>query len=681
MMTEFCINNIWLVPLLPLLGAFLNGLYTVSGARLVRPFVHNVACGAMLLSFLVAVGAFFHLVGLPAQERIVTVSLWEWIQVGSLHVNVAFLVDPLSITLTLVVTGVGFLIHVYSIGYMHHEPSYSRYFSYLNLFSFAMLLLVLGDNLLLMFVGWEGVGLCSYLLIGFWFTDMEKATAGMKAFVVNRIGDFAFVAGLLLLYWTLDGMNSATLTFVELRDLVPSLQGATWMGVSVVGLVTLLLFIGATGKSAQIPLYVWLPDAMAGPTPVSALIHAATMVTAGVYMIARLSHLYILAPETLAVVGTVGFLTAIFAASIGLVQNDIKKVLAYSTVSQLGYMFGALGVMAFTAGIFHLITHAFFKALLFLGSGSVIHAMSNHQDMRVMGGLKDKMPITYKTFLIGTFAIAGIFPFAGFFSKDEILWHAFEQNTLLWVMGLSAALMTAFYMFRLVSMTFYGQCRADAEVQSHIHESPSSMTFPLIVLAILSILGGFIGVPLALGHLLGWEHPHLLEAWLAPSLAHLGEGGHHEIPIAEYVLMLLSLGIAVGGCYLGYYLYTKRQDIPQKIAATVPRLYQTLLNKYFVDEFYFATFVAGTRRLMSWLASFDLKVIDGVVNFVGFVSKIGAWISGWFDQFFVDGLVNRVADSAWWSGKGLRHLQTGKIQNYVYVLVVGVLVLMFWRLT
>ncbi len=677
--TQLCINLAGLIPLFPLLGALINGLYSFSGARQVKSFIHTVACGSIALSFLLSLGVLIHLMGLPPTSRSITVDLWQWIYIGNVQADIAFLLDPLSVSLMMVITGVGFLIHVYSVGYMHHDPSYSRYFCYLNLFSFAMLLLVMGENVLLMFVGWEGVGLCSYLLIGFWHKDIEKAKAGMKAFIVNRIGDFAFLVGLFILFWTLHSLGHPTVKFTEIRQYAPLLEGVTLFGVSAVGLATLLFFVGATGKSAQIPLYVWLPDAMAGPTPVSALIHAATMVTAGVYMIGRMSSLFILAPETMAVVATVGFATAIFAASIGLVQNDIKKVLAYSTVSQLGYMMGAMGVAAFVAGIFHLITHAFFKALLFLGSGSVIHAMSNHQDMRVMGGLKKKMPITYSTFLIGTLAIAGIFPFAGFFSKDEILWHAFEHNKILWAVGLVAAAMTAFYMFRLLGMTFLGKNRSDAEVQSHIHESPRSMTVPLIVLAGLSILGGFLGVPAALGHLVGLDHSHILHDWLAPAMA-VPKGGHHEIPIAEYILMGLSLAVAGIACYVGFLFYTKRQDIPEKLARRFSRLYQLAYNKFYVDEIYQATFVKSVLILMNFLAAFDNRVVDGIVNFSAFLTKIISWISGWFDRIFVDGIVNRIADSIQISGKELRLIQTGKIQNYVYVMVVGVLVFMFWRL-
>src|SRR6185295_3323097 len=412
--------------------------------------------------------------------------LFSWIDVGSLRVDAAFAVDPLSAVMILVVTGIGGLIYIYSTGYMHDDPAYWRFFAYLNLFTAAMLTLVLGDSLLLMFVGWEGVGLCSWALIGFWWREWPNTTAGNKAFIVNRVGDFGFVLGIFLLFWTLDSAGHGTVVFRDLQHHAASLEGRTIWGLPVVVLATLFLFVGATGKSAQIPLYVWLPDAMAGPTPVSALIHAATMVTAGVYMIGRLSFLFAMAPETLAVVAGIGAATALFAATIGLVQNDIKRVLAYSTVSQLGYMFVAMGVGAWAAGIFHLVTHAFFKACLFLGSGSVIHGMSGEQDMRKMGGLKDKMPVTALTMFVGCLAIAGVPFLSGFFSKDEILWSAFkigEYGTAVWLVGFLVAGMTAFYMFRLYYMTFAGTFRGTEEQAAHVHESPRSMTVPLMVLA------------------------------------------------------------------------------------------------------------------------------------------------------------------------------------------------------
>ncbi len=672
------LNMVWLVPILPLIGAFLNGGYSFSGKKLVRPLVHTIACGAILGSFLVTLLTFIHFLGLPSEERSVTVTLFSWLNLTNVKADVAFLIDPLSLVMMMIITGVGSVIHIYSIGYMSHEKSYARYFAYLNLFCFAMLCLVMGSNLLILFVGWEGVGLCSYLLIGFWFHEKKNAVAGMKAFLVNRVGDFAFICGTMLLLWSLVSVGQGTVTYTELKGAVHLLTNQTVMGFPVLTVVTLLFFIGATGKSAQIPLYVWLPDAMAGPTPVSALIHAATMVTAGVYMIARLNFMYSLAPDTMNVVATVGYATAIFAASIGFTQNDIKKVLAYSTVSQLGFMFGAVGVGAYTAGVFHLMTHAFFKACLFLGSGSVIHAMSGEQDMRKMGGLKDHLPITYKTFLLATVAIAGIFPFAGFFSKDEILWHTFNKEPVLWCVGVLAALGTAIYMLRLVAMTFFGACRADEKTKHHIHESPATMTIPLIILAFLSVCGGLLGIPEALGHLVGWEHSNLLESWLEPVFA----GPHHEVEAGhtmEYLLMIFSLGVALGGCYLGYTLYTRRQDIPERFVRRFPRLHRLVENKYYVDEIYQKFIVDNLLRLNQWLALFDQKVIDGIVNLTGSITKVGAFISGWFDRVFVDGLVNLSANLTLQGGRGLRLAQTGRIQDYLYVVVAISLLILFWR--
>ncbi len=691
-----------LVPLLPLLGAIINGLYSFSGAKLNRPLVHWIACGFLFLSFLVSAATFLHFTQLLPEERSLTVVFFPWVTVGGLQVDASFLIDPLSLTMMLVVTGIGFLIHLYSVGYMSHEPSYARYFAYLNLFCFAMLLLIMGGNLFMMFIGWEGVGLCSYLLIGFWFTDKEKAAAGMKAFIVNRIGDFGFIVGLLLLFWTLFEAGHPTVDFAQLREAAPLLAGKTLGGVSIVTLITLLFFVGATGKSAQIPLYVWLPDAMAGPTPVSALIHAATMVTAGVYMIGRLNFLYTMAPDTLAVVATIGFVTAAFAAVIAFAQNDIKKVLAYSTVSQLGYMFGAMGVGAYGAGIFHVVTHAFFKACLFLGSGSVIHAMSGKQDIREMGGLKNLLPITYKTFFIATLAIAGIFPLAGFFSKDEILWQAINRFPLLWILGILTAGGTAIYMFRLVTLTFFGTNRAFEgahvapstgkagsslplnaplglvkEEAHHVHESPLTMTIPLMVLAFLSIVGGFLGIPESLGGLFGI--PNLLESWLHPVMGS-PEGNIHLPHAIEYLLMLFSLGVATAGCYTGYVLYTRRLDIPEKIVQTVPWLHRLVQNKFYVDELYQATVVKGLMVLKDFLALFDQKIVDGIVNLSGTATKILAFFSGWFDRTFVDGLVNLTGIATGWGGVVLRRAQSGRIQTYLYYTAGVILVIMLYRL-
>ncbi len=672
------LDLIWLIPFFPMVGAIVNGLF---GRRLPRGVVHTVACGSIFLSFLVSAGAFFALKALPPAERVFEQVLFEWIAFGSTTINLGYLLDPLSCVMILVVTGVGFLIHVYSVGYMHDDPGYARYFTYLNLFCFAMLTLVLGNNFLVMFVGWEGVGLCSYLLIGFWFEDAAKAAAGMKAFIVNRIGDFGFLIGMFLIFWVF-----GTLDFRAVMAQAPVLLTA---GGVIVTAITLFLFVGATGKSAQIPLYVWLPDAMAGPTPVSALIHAATMVTAGVYMIGRCNVLFSMAPTSMTVVATIGALTAFFAGTIAITQNDIKKVLAYSTVSQLGYMFTAMGVGAYVAGIFHLMTHAFFKACLFLGSGSVIHGMHEEQDMRKMGGLRRHMPHTYWTFLIATIAIAGIPPLAGFFSKDEILWKAWSGGfKFQWFLGFAAAGITAFYMFRLVFMTFFGKERFDPE-EVHVHESPASMTVPLWLLAGLSIVGGWVGIPAALG---GANNFH---QWLAPVLdpvevretaraavpsmdellgvktAYASEGAGHAAPPAaegshgaaaeaeggaehhdptEYALMFLSVAYALLGILVAYFAYLLKPDLPGKVAARAKGLYELLYNKYFVDEIYQAVFVEGTLALATFFWAFwDVVVIDGIVNGTGYVVRS--------------------------LGGGLRLLQTGKVQAYAMTVLLGAVVL------
>src|SRR5438445_9210904 len=514
MPTEFFLDKVWLIPLFPLAGA---ALMLLAGKRLQNSAVSVVCVGSVFVSFVFSLGAVWQLLERPAAERVAQKILFEWVPAGLTQTSSGKLVnfvaewglllDPLSAVMILVVTGVGFLIHFYSIGYMAHEGGYYRFFGYMNLFMFSMLTLVLANNMLLMFVGWEGVGLCSYLLIGFYFLRKSAADAGKKAFIVNRVGDAGFLLGILLIAVTLGTVRFTSQGLPDAEGasgIVQALKSAAdahalAFGAPVLTAIALLLFIGAMGKSAQIPLYVWLPDAMEGPTPVSALIHAATMVTAGVYMVARMNAIYQLAPFAMDTVAVIGAITAIFAASMALVQNDIKKVLAYSTISQLGYMFLALGVGAFAAGIFHLMTHAFFKALLFLGAGSVIHAMSGEQDIRKMGGLWSKIPITAKTFAVATLAIAGIFPLAGFFSKDEILGHAFEKNPALWLVGFVTAGMTAFYMFRLLFLAFFGYSRADEQVEKHIHESPPTMTIPLMMLAGLSLIGGWIGWPLSLG--------------------------------------------------------------------------------------------------------------------------------------------------------------------------------------
>ncbi len=595
-----------------------------------------------------------------------------------------FLLDPLSCVMVLVVTGVGFLIHIYSIGYMGHEGGYYRFFGYMNLFMFAMLTLVLANNMLLMFVGWEGVGLCSYLLIGFYFLKKSASDAGKKAFIVNRIGDAGFILGILLTAVTLGTIRFTAQGLPDSADasgIFQSLKAAVEAhtlgpGAPVLTAIALLLFIGAVGKSAQIPLYVWLPDAMEGPTPVSALIHAATMVTAGVYMVVRMNTIYQLSSFALDVVAVIGAITAIFAASMALVQNDIKKVLAYSTISQLGYMFLALGVGAFAAGIFHLMTHAFFKALLFLGAGSVIHAMSGEQDIRNMGGLDKKIKYTYSTMLIATLAIAGIFPFAGFFSKDEILGRTFDRFFLLWIVGFITAGLTAFYMFRLLFLTFFGYCRADEHVEKHIHESPWPMIVPLIILAGLSVIGGWIGWPEAFGGENRFER--FLEPILKGVLPETGEVKivHHAL-LKELSLMGASLAIAAAGIFLAYQLYCSKRIVPELVAKRWPRLYQLLLHKYYVDEIYDAAVVDRTKDLGTLLGRFDANVIDGVgVNGAGWLARFGSTLSMWWDKWIIDGLLNFGAKLMQLLSYPVRLLQTGLFSSYAMLILVGLVVLL-----
>ena len=627
---------------LPLAGFIINGLF---GRKKPEMLVGIVGSATVGLGFVIAAAMFVEMLGQPADGRLHIVYLFNWITAGGLSANVAYQVDQLSVLMMLIVTGVGFLIHVYSIGYMRGDPGFWRFFSYLNLFIFAMLNLILADNFLLMFLGWEGVGLCSYLLIGFWYDrKFEKGTtadAAKKAFIVNRIGDFGFLIGMFLIFTTFGSLNFLTV-FGHASTLSVGAPVVTW--------ITLALFLGATGKSAQIPLFVWLPDAMAGPTPVSALIHAATMVTAGVYMVARCSVLYALAPVSMEVVAVIGACTALFAASVGLVQNDIKKVLAYSTVSQLGYMFLGLGVGAFAAGLFHVLTHAFFKALLFLGAGAVIHGMHDEQDIRKMGGLKSHLPTTYKTFLIATIAISGIPPLAGFFSKDEILWKTFAGGyPVLWLMGLLGAGLTAFYMFRLVSLTFEGEKRWEGE--KHPHEAPAAMTIPLIALAALSVFGGLVGVPPSLGG------SNALEHWLEPVFERANEKlttGVHTVETAEYVLMALSVLVAIAGIYLARVWYLRKKDVPARVSARLSGLYKVLLNKYYVDEVYDAAVVVptvkGSEKLL-W-RGIDVGVIDWCVN----------TLAGGI------GLMSRT----------VRAVQTGAAQSYALVFVFGVLAIVGW---
>ena len=685
-----------LIPLFPFLGFLVNASI---GRRLSKGAAGLVACAAMVASFAVALTSVIQLTGLPEESRAISQTVFTWISSGNFTADFTLRVDPLSALMILVITGIGSLIHIYSTAYMHDEPDseFARYFSYLNLFASFMLILVLGSNFLVMFVGWEGVGLCSYLLIGFYYTKKSASDAGKKAFIVNRVGDFGFVLGVLTLFVKFGSVDFQTIAHAA-STLSPEVTFGT------VTLATLLLFVGATGKSAQIPLYVWLPDAMEGPTPVSALIHAATMVTAGVYMIGRNAVLFSLAPTTLGVIAVVGAATAFFAGTIGLVQNDIKRVLAYSTVSQLGYMFLAMGVGAYSAGIFHLYTHAFFKACLFLGSGAVIHALHGEQDIRHMGGLKDKLPITFWTFVIASVAIAGVPGLAGFFSKDEILYKTFSSgHTLLWVVGVLTSLMTATYMFRLVFLTFFGERRhAPAAAHAghghaahghdahghghdahghadHLHDAPKPMAFALIVLMVGSIFAGYIGLPHALGG------SNRLEKWLEPSLtaphmvAAAGEAAtmepattpeaaapaeHGESHDAEgdagteLALMGLSSVVALSGIGLAWFFFLADPTRSERVAQSFSGLRTLLLNKYYVDEAYDAVVVQPlktTSDTVLW------KVVDA-----------GA----------IDGAVNGVAESVGGLSQMLRRIQTGSVRAYAASLLFGA-VLVFgyflWR--
>ena len=656
-------DKLWLIPFFPLLGCIINGLL---GKRFIKneKVIGAIGTGAVFLSFLVSCKYFIQLLGdsVKSHENIVA----SWISVGNLQVDWGFLLDPLSALMLMVVCGVGSLIHLYSIGYMHGEEGYYRYFSYLNLFVFSMLMLVLGNNALVMFVGWEGVGLCSYLLIGYYIEKQSAGDAAKKAFVMNRVGDFGFLLGLFIIFWTLGSKHGVwTINFVEISENAHLMSGDMMLGAGVTTVATLCFFLGATGKSAQLPLYTWLPDAMEGPTPVSALIHAATMVTAGVYMIGRMNVLFAMSPTTMFVVAMVGALTAIFAASIGFAQNDIKRVLAYSTVSQLGFMFIAMGVGAFTAGIFHLMTHAFFKACLFLGSGSVIHAMhhalhhahldDDAQDMRNMGGLRKKMPITWATFGISCLAISGLPFFSGFFSKDEILWWAFAStrgSMLVWGIAVIAAFMTAFYMFRCLYMTFYGEQKTNPKAKDHVHESPWVITLPLVVLAFLATVGGLIGIPHVLGNLLG-HIPNKLEHFLAPVFEHsqkLHQIEAHGSAATEFGLMGFSVVVALAGIALATFMYIRNPELPGRFTAKFSKLHRAVFNKWYVDEAYDALFVNSTKNLgiFCW-RGFDVKVVDGIVN--GVAKLVGALAAA------------------------LRHTQTGLFQNYALTMVLGTVVM------
>jgi NADH-quinone oxidoreductase subunit L len=630
--------NLWLIPVLPLAGAAINGFL---GKKFSRQAVTTVALSFSGAAFALAlwVAARFSSLSLAYQEFFA-----HWIRAGGFSADFAFYLDQLSLVMLLVVTGVGFLIHIYSVGYMWDDPSYYRFFSYLNLFMFFMLTLVLAGNYLVMFIGWEGVGLASYLLIGFWFTKDSAASAGKKAFIVNRIGDFGFLIALFLLI-----KHFGSLNFEQVFGAVTPLPAET-AGAGKLTAIGILLMVGACGKSAQIPLYIWLPDAMEGPTPVSALIHAATMVTAGVYMVSRSHAIFERAPIALTVVAIIGTLTAFFAATIGIVQTDIKKVLAYSTISQLGYMFMACGVGAFSAGIFHLMTHAFFKGLLFLAAGSVIHAVGGEQDMRKMGGLKSYIPWTFLTMGIATLAIAGIPPLAGFWSKDEILWKAYQVSPVYWAVGVVTAFITSFYMFRLLYMTFFGDYRGtqpdshggdsghDAHGHGEPHESPMVMVAPLIILAILSLVGGLVGIGNRFEHFLAPVFASALDATEAV------EGTSHN---TELLLMGLSVAVVLLGWWLAYLLYYKRPELPQRIADSLGGFYQTVLHKYYVDEIYAAVFVKplidGSTRIL-W-QDVDRKIIDGTVNDAG------------------DG-ARHVSDE-------VRHMQSGNLRSYAGWIAAG----------
>ena len=627
---------VWLIPFLPLIGFLINGL---GRKKLSKSLTGIMGSGVILASFLISVFVFFQV----NSGNTHVVHYFDFINTGSLKIGFDFQIDQLSSLFLLIITGVGFLIHVYSTSYMHEEDAkdFAKYFAYLNLFIFSMLLLVMGGNYIIMFIGWEGVGLCSYLLIGFWFKDNSNNDAARKAFIMNRIGDFGF---LLAVFWLIAKLGTA-----DYHDVFSNVSKLSLFDITG---ITLLLFVGATGKSAQIPLYTWLPDAMAGPTPVSALIHAATMVTAGIYMIARSNILFTMAPVTQSVIAVIGLATAVVAATIALKQNDIKKVLAYSTVSQLGYMFLGLGVGAYTGAVFHVMTHAFFKALLFLGAGSVIHAMGGEQDMRNMGGLKKYMSITHITFLLGCFAIAGIPPFAGFFSKDEILAEAFAKNPVYWAVGVLTAFMTAFYMFRLYGMTFLGKFRGTHDQEHHLHESPAAITIPLVVLAILAVVGGLIGIPEVLMH-----GGHRLETFLEPIFADSNTlvtslNEKHELSHAtEYALMAVSV---VGALIALLYAWNKFSKY-EKITVKETGIGRILANKWYVDEIYDAVIVKPIQSVSTFFNNIlEKKGIDGFVNGIGKAVNYGS--------------------------RQIRLLQTGQVSTYMMLMVVAVLILFIIQL-
>jgi NADH-quinone oxidoreductase subunit L len=619
---------IYLIPLIPLIGFIINGL---GFRKIPKNLATIIGCTAVIIPFVLVVISFVNFNGQAQTQH-----LFDWISVGNFNIAMAFQIDQLSLIMMLIITGVGSLIHIYSAGYMSHDEGFGKFFAFLNLFIFFMLLLVMGANYVVMFIGWEGVGLCSYLLIGFWNKNENFGDAARKAFIMNRIGDLGFLLGIFLII-----AKTGSVAFPEVFAAIPSLDSST------ITCIALLLFVGAMGKSAQIPLYTWLPDAMAGPTPVSALIHAATMVTAGIYMVIRSNAIYSLSPVALEIVGWVGLATALLAASIGLFQNDIKKVLAYSTVSQLGYMFMGLGVAAYSSSMFHVMTHAFFKALLFLGAGSVIHAMSNEQDIRKMGGLYKKLPITFWTFLIATIAISGIPPFSGFFSKDEILANIFEHNKLMWALALLGSFMTSFYMFRLLFLTFFGEFRGTHDQAHHLHESPLSMTLPLLVLAVFSAFGGVFNMP----HIFGGNSK--LANFMAPIIVEKGE--HLAIESStEITLMAVSVITALIALGLAYYLYMVKKSVPSTDAQQVG-IQKLVYNKYYIDELYDTAFVKPVNFLSKFFHQvIDKLGIDSIVNNTG-------------------GLVKGLASEA-------RLFQTGSTGQYIFVMVLSIAVLLLYSL-
>lgn len=647
-MTDLTDLLIKLIPVFPLLAVLINGLL---GSRYSHEVAHRLAWGSVGLSFLCTIGVFTDILRTGTVHEVVA---YQWIFGGDLTINLAYLVDPLTCVMLLVVTGVGFLIHVYSVGYMHGETGFTRFFVYMNLFMVSMLLLVMGNNYAVLFIGWEGVGLCSYLLIGYYYDKVSAAKAATKAFVVNRIGDAGFLLAIFLVFVNFKTLDY-TKVFAQAGQLSPDMATA----------IALCLLVGAVGKSAQLPLYTWLPDAMEGPTPVSALIHAATMVTAGVYMIVRNHAIFDLSPTAMQTVGYIGGATALFAATIGLVQTDIKRVLAYSTVSQLGYMFLGAGIGAYTAAIFHLMTHAFFKALLFLSAGSVIHALSGEQDIRKMGGLAAKIPWTHRLFLIGTIAIAGIPPLAGFWSKDEIMAHAFTHDHYgLYGMAAVGALLTSFYMFRLTYLTFYGQSRMDHHTEEHVHESPMVMVGPLMALGVLSLFGGALGFPPE--H--GWLH-----RFLAPVA---GAAGEHEAGTGLVLgLMVGATGIAFLGWGLAHYLYSLSPGTADRWAAQFSGAYRTLLNKYYVDELYDFLFVEPTKRLGEALDWFDRTVIDGVVRGVGRLADWGSAASTLFEKYVIYAGLNIIGYGNHLAAREGRKLQSGMVHHYAAIIIAGLFLL------